>query len=348
MFYLVKPVKIMKEIPLKFLINTLTLKRLWNAGLAITSYFLSSVLKRNFVWGRPFILTVEPTNICNLKCPLCVTGNGKMSRKAGLLDFETFKKIIDESGCYLFYLLLYQQGEPYINKDFLRFVEYAKNKRIFVTTSTNAHYLDPETAQRTVTSGLDSIIVSIDGSDQESYEIYRVDGNLEKVKKGVQNLVREKIKQNSKTPLIYIQFIVMRHNEHQIGEMEKLTKDLGADKLLIKTVQVETLKEAKEWLPGEKDLRRYQLEGDLLKPKRVGAGPCPRPWTSSLVNWDGSVVPCCFDKNAHHKFGSVQVEKEFDKIWRSKKYGNFRTKMLTDRSSLDICSNCSQGLRLYL
>ena len=348
MFYLVKPVKIMKEIKLKFLINTITLKRLWNAGLAITSYFLSSVLKRNFVWGRPFILTVEPTNICNLKCPLCVTGNGKMSRKAGLLDFETFKKIIDESGCYLFYLLLYQQGEPYINKDFLRFVEYAKNKRIFVTTSTNAHYLDPETAQRTVTSGLDSIIVSIDGSDQESYEIYRVDGNLEKVKKGVQNLVREKIKQNSKTPLIYIQFIVMRHNEHQIGEMEKLTKDLGADKLLIKTVQVESLKEAKEWLPGEKDLRRYQLEGDLLKPKRVGAGPCPRPWTSSLVNWDGSVVPCCFDKNAHHKFGSVQVENEFDKIWRSKKYGNFRTKMLTDRSSLDICSNCSQGLRLYL
>jgi len=338
----------MKEIPLKLLIKTITAKRLWNAGLAVSSYFLSAILKKRFVWGRPFILTIEPTNICNLKCPLCVTGNGQMSRKAGLLDFETFKKIIDESGYYLFYLLLYQQGEPYINKDFLSFVEYAKNKRIFVTTSTNAHYLDPETAQRTVASGLDSIIVSIDGSDQESYETYRVDGNLEKVKKGVQNLVREKIKQNSKTPLIYIQFIVMRHNEHQIAKMEKLTKDLGADKLLIKTVQVETLKEASEWLPVEKNLRRYKLEGDLLKPKRVGSGPCPRPWTSSLVNWDGSMVPCCFDKNGEHTFGSIQLEDDFDKIWHSEKYANFRTKMLTDRSSLDICSNCSQGLRLYL
>ena len=338
----------MKEIPLKLLIKTITAKRLWNAGLAVSSYLLSGILKKNFVWGLPFILTVEPTNICNLKCPLCVTGNGKMSRKAGLLDFETFKKIIDEMGGTIFYLLLYQQGEPFINKDFLKFVEYAKKNRIFVTTSTNAHYFNPETAQRTVTSGLDSVIVSIDGSDQESYEIYRVDGNLEKVKKGVRNLVREKIKQNSKTPLIYIQFIVMRHNEHQIVEMEKLTEDLGADKLLIKTVQVETLKEAVEWLPVEKDLRRYELEGDLLKPKRVGTGPCPRPWTSSLVNWDGSVVPCCFDKNGEHTFGSIQKENDFDHIWHSEEYANFRTKMLTERSSLDICSNCSQGLRLYL
>ncbi len=217
-----------------------------------------------------------------------------------------------------------------------------------MTTSTNSHYLDPETAQRTVASGLDSIIVSIDGSDQESYETYRVDGNLEKVKKGVENLVHEKIKQNSKTPLIYIQFIVMRHNEHQIAKMEKLTKDLGADKLLIKTVQVETLKEASEWLPVEKNLRRYKLEGDLLKPKRVGSGPCPRPWTSSLVNWDGSMVPCCFDKNGEHTFGSIQPENDFDNIWHSEKYANFRTKMLTERSSINICSNCSQGLRLYL
>ncbi len=338
----------MKEIPLKFLINTLSAKRLWNAGLAVSSYVLSALLKRNLVWGRPFILTVEPTNICNLKCPLCVTGNGKMSRKAGLLDFETLKKIIDQTGDYLFYLLLYQQGEPFINKDFLKFVEYAKKKHIFVTTSTNAHYFDQENAERTVASGLDTIIVSIDGADQQSYATYRVDGNLEKVKEGVQNLVRARVKQKSKTPLIYIQFIVMRHNEHQIAAMKKLTKDLGADKMLIKTVQVETLKEAKEWLPGATDLRRYQLEGDLLNPKRIGKGPCPRPWTGSLVNWNGSVVPCCFDKNGHHEFGSVQLENKFDNIWYSEDYGNFRTKMLTDRGSLDICSNCSQGLRLYL
>ena len=338
----------MKEIPFKLLLKTLTVKRLVNATVAISSYLLSALLKKNFTWGHPFILTVEPTNICNLKCPLCVTGNGRMTRKAGLMPFETFRKIIDDIGDHIFYLLLYQQGEPFIHKEFLKFVEYAKCKRIFVTTSTNGHYLDPEMAQRTVASGIDTIIVSIDGSDQTSYETYRVKGKLSKVIECVDNLVQEKSRQKSKTPQIFIQFIVMKHNEHQIKDMAKLAKALGADKLLKKTVHVETIQEAVQWLPNSDSLRRYRLIGKELQLKRMGQGPCSRPWTSTLVNWDGTVVPCCFDKNGLHTFGSFSNEKQFDKIWQSENYGNFRNKMLTNRDSLDICCNCSQGLRLYL
>jgi radical SAM protein with 4Fe4S-binding SPASM domain len=305
-------------------------------------------LKKKFTWGRPFVLTVEPTNLCNLKCPLCVTGNGKMTRKAGLMSFETFRKIIDDVGDRIFYLLLYQQGEPFINKDFLKFVEYAKNEHIFVTTSTNGHYLDAVTARRTVASGLDSIIVSIDGPDQKSYEPYRIAGKLSKVIAGVDNLVQEKRRQKSKTPLIFIQFIVMKHNEHQIKNMEKLAKQLGADKLLKKTVHVETIQEADQWLPTNDAFRRYRVRGQELQPKRTAQGPCARPWTSSLINWDGTVVPCCFDKNGQHNFGAITKGMQFDEIWRSEHYSHFRYKMLTDRDSLDICSNCSQGLRLYI
>lgn len=336
----------MKEIPLKPLLKTITFDRLLNAALAILSFLLSALTKKNFVWGQPFLLTVEPTNFCNLKCPLCITGNGKMTRTAGIMDFARFRKLLDSAGDRIFYLLLYQQGEPYINKEFINFIRYAKKKRIFVTTSTNAHYLDKETARQTVASGLDSIIVSIDGADQLNYETYRVRGELAKVKQGVENLVREKRKQKSETPFIYIQFIVMRHNEHQIPEMQKLTKELGANKLLKKTVHVETVEEAVQWLPGNESFRRYDFKRNRLIPKRVVNGPCPRPWTSSLVNWDGSVVPCCFDKNAQHITGSVG-ETGFNKIWDSEKYADFRTKILNDRGSLDICSNCSKGLRLY-
>ncbi|MFQ5864285.1 MAG: radical SAM/SPASM domain-containing protein [bacterium] len=338
----------MKEIPFKLLLKTITLKRLLNAVLAVSSYLFSALLKKNFIWGAPFILTVEPTNVCNLRCPLCVTGNGKMTRKAGLMDFETFKKIIDETGGHIFYLLLYQQGEPFINNEFLKFIEYAKGKRIFVTTSTNGHYLDSVTAQRTVASGLDSIIVSIDGADQQSYETYRVCGNLSKVMDGVENLLFEKKRQKSRTPKIFIQFIVMKHNEHQIKVMESLARELGVEKLLKKTVHVETTGEAYQWLPRTDSFRRYRLHAKNLEIKRVGKGPCCRPWTSTLVNWDGSVVPCCFDKNGQYSLGSIKQDCDFNKIWNSEKYGTFRTKMLTDRSSLDICSNCSQGLRLYL
>jgi radical SAM protein with 4Fe4S-binding SPASM domain len=271
-----------------------------------------------------------------------------MTRKPGLMDFETFKTIIDDTGDSIFYLLLYQQGEPFINKEFLKFVEYAKSKRIFVTTSTNGHYLDSVTAQRTVASGLDSIIVSIDGATQQSYETYRVRGNLSKVIEGVENLLAEKKRQKSKTPKIFIQFIVMRHNEDQTKAMESLAKELGVDKLLKKTAQVETTEEAYQWLPNKESFRRYRLNGSKLEIKRTGKGPCPRPWTSTLLNWDGSVVPCCFDKNGLYSLGSMKQNEAFNNIWHSEEYGNFRTKMLNDRSALDICSNCSQGLRLYL
>ncbi|MFQ5822616.1 MAG: radical SAM/SPASM domain-containing protein [bacterium] len=338
----------MKEIPFKLLIKTITLKRLLNATLAIFSFLLSAIFKKHFIWGHPFILTVEPTNVCNLKCPLCVTGHGKIIRKAGLMNFETFKKIIDEAGARIFYLLLYHQGEPFINKEFLKFVEYAKSKGIFVTTSTNGHYLDPEMAQRTIASGIDSIILSIDGADQQSYETYRVGGKLSQVIESVKTLIHEKYRQRSKTPLIFIQFIVMQHNEQQIEDMEKLVKMLGADKFLKKTVHVETSQEAEQWLPKTDKFRRYRFHGNTLEPKRIGKGPCPRLWTSTLVNWDGSVVPCCFDKNGHHSFGSIKQENDFDKIWYSDKYENFRTQILKNRGSLTICSNCSQGLRLYL
>ncbi len=329
------------------LLKTLSVRRLLNAGLGMTSFALSAATKRTFVWGKPFILTVEPTNLCNLSCPLCITGNGRMTRRVGTMTFERFKTVVDEIGSYLFYLLLYQQGEPFINKDFLKFVEYAKGRKIFVTTSTNGHYLNPDTARQTVASGLDSMIVSIDGADQNSYEVYRVNGKLSRVVAGVEHLVRQREIQNSRTPKIFIQFIVMRHNELQIAEMKKLAKRLGADKLLTKTVHVENTEEASAWLPQNESLTRYRIEGTHLLPKRIVKGACIRPWTSALINWDGSVVPCCFDKNARHDFGSVSDTNSIKKIWTSKKYDSFRDLMLTNRSSLDICANCSQGLRLY-
>lgn len=337
----------MKEIPFRHLIKALTVKRIANAALAVSSFLISALIKRPVVRGKPFILTVEPTNLCNLRCPLCVTGNGRMTRSGGVMDFETFRNIIDENGDRLIYLLLYQQGEPFLNKAFLDFVEYASRRNIFVTTSSNAHYFDPETARRTVVSGLDSLIISIDGADQKVYQRYRVGGDLERVKQGVANLIAERQKQRRRTPVIYLQFIAMRHNEHQIPEMKKWAKHLGVDKLLIKTVHVETSEEAKQWLPQKKSLRRYSNANGRLTPKRKGAGPCPRPWTSSLVNWDGTVVPCCFDKNAAHPFGGLN-NKPFDAIWNSNEYDNFRTTMLQNRAELDICTNCSQGLRLFV
>ena len=336
-----------KEVSFRQLLKALTFKRMWNAVQASASFLISAITKRHRVWGVPPVLTVEPTNICNLRCPLCVTGNGSMERPYGRMDLDTYKILIDEIGDRVLYLVFFNQGEPYLHRQFNEFVAYAKRRRIYVTTSTNAHYFDAENAEAVVRSGIDTLIVSVDGATQETYEHYRAGGSLEKVKQGIRNLAAAKKRLRRRTPFIYMQFLVMRHNEHEIPAMEQLARELEVDKLLRKNIQVETLQEAQEWLPRSERYRRYHLMENDFVVKRGGQGVCMRPWLTTMVNWDGTVVPCCFDKNGHHTTGDLR-EASFAQIWNANTYSQFRKNMLTRRETIDICKNCNQGIGLFI
>ncbi len=336
-----------KEVSFRQLLKAFTPRRAWNALQASASFLFSALSKKHVVWGVPPVLTIEPTNICNLRCPLCVTGNGSMERPYGRMDFEAYKSLINEIGDRVLYLVFFNQGEPYLHREFHDFVAYAKQRGIYVTTSTNAHYFDTANAEAAVRSAIDTLIVSVDGATQESYAHYRVGGSLEKVKQGVRNLVAAKQRLRRKTPYIYMQFLVMRHNEHEIPAMQELAHELEVDKLLIKNIQVETLAEAQEWLPGAERYRRYALTQNDFVVKRGGQGVCLRPWLTTMVNWDGTVVPCCFDKNGHHTTGDLRRE-NFTAIWTDDTYSHFRQNMLTRRETIDICKNCNQGIGLFI
>ncbi|RPH99148.1 MAG: radical SAM/SPASM domain-containing protein, partial [Calditrichaeota bacterium] len=147
------------------------------------------------------------------------------------------------------------------------------------------------------------------------------------------------------TPYLFLQFLVMSHNEHEIPKMKRLAKELGVDRLLIKTTQVMTTAEADEWLPKDERYRRYDIQDDSLQVKR-GKGICPRVWLTTLVDWDGQVVPCCFDKNGEYPFGTIENE-AFADIWVNKSYTAFRRQMLIDRSVIDICRLCNYGIGLF-
>jgi radical SAM protein with 4Fe4S-binding SPASM domain len=300
------------------------------------------------MWGIPPVITVEPTNYCNLKCPLCVTGNGSMERAGGRMSFDTFRRLIDDIGDEIWYVILYHQGEPYLNKAFLQCVEYAKSKGLYTETSTNGHYLNRENAELTVKSGLDATIVSVDGTTQESYEHYRVNGKLDKVISGIQNLVAAKRSLGSKTPYVLLQFLVMKHNEHEIPQIEAMAQELGVDRLLKKNIQVESHQQALEWLPSQEKHQRYSIGESDIEVRRNGKGVCPRPWLSSLMNWDGSVVPCCFDKNGAHAMGDIWQADEFSHLWNTSEYQDFRTNMLRNRDKIDICRNCNQGFGIWI
>lgn len=338
----------MNELIFNRLIRSLTIRRTINLIKTGLSFFLSALLRKNIIWGRPTILTIEPTNICNLRCPLCTTGSGEMERSNGKMSFETFENIINKMGDDLFFLLLYHQGEPYINQHFLDFVKLAKSKNIYCTTSTNAHYFTDELIHLTIDSGLDSMIVSLDGVTQESYETYRVKGSFDKVIQNIKRFMEIKQERKSKTPLIAIQFLVMKHNESEISGIKKLAKEIGVDRLLIKNIEVHSLEEARQWLPINDKYRRYHFDGNNFEVKNNSKKSCPRPWLSTLINWDGTVVPCCFDKNGKYGMGNINEINEINEIWFGQKFSRFRNRLNKNRKNIDICRNCNQGFGSFI
>ncbi len=338
----------LNELVLKNLIRSLTLHRAANLIKTLSSFLISALLNKFFVWGKPSILTIEPTNICNLRCPLCTTGSGEMERANGKMSLKTFENIINKMGDDLFFLLLYHQGEPYINKCFLKFVEMAKAKNIYTTTSTNAHYFSDEVIHATIDSGLDSMIISLDGVTQDVYEHYRVKGKVDKVLEGTARFMEIKRQRKVKYPLIALQFLVMKHNEHQLQDVKKIAKEIGVDRLLIKNIEVRNTQEAKEWLPKNEKYSRYNFDGQTLVVKNQSRKSCARVWNSTLINWDGSVAPCCFDKNGLYQLGNINSKESFREIWFGKTYKKFRKDLVTNRSSIDICRNCNQGLGSFI
>ena len=338
----------MNELLLSRLILSLTPRRIGNIIKTASSFFLSAISGKVIVWGIPPVLTIEPANVCNLRCPLCTTGSGDMKRVRGNMTLDTFNEIIDKFGDDIFFMLIYHQGEPYINPHFLDFVKIAKQKNIYVTTSTNGHYFTDENIEGTINSGLDSMIVSIDGATQKSYAKYRVRGTLSKVIEGTTELLKMRHKLKSRTPNVALQFLVMKHNEHEIPEIRELAGEMGVDRLLIKNIEVHDVQEANEWLPENRFYRRYHFDGNTLIVKGAEKKSCTRPWLSTLVNWDGEVVPCCFDKNGDYPMGNINTASSAGDIWTGKSFNKFRSQLLQNRKSIDICANCNQGFGSFL
>lgn len=315
-------------------------KRICNLIKLHVSYIISVIIKQNLNISYPFSLTLEPTNQCNLHCPECPSGAGKLERANGRMEMELYKKVIDETSPFAFHLMLYFQGEPYLNPQFTDMVSYAKQKKLYVSTSTNAQFITPENARKTIQCGLDKIIISMDGTTQEVYEIYRKGGSLEKVFEGIKNLVGAKNELKLKTPLIEIQFLVFSHNEHQMKEATGLAKKLGADKIRFKTAQIYDFDKIDELLPSNPKYTRYVIHKDkTISLKKNLNNRCKRLWTTSVITFDGNIVPCCYDKDGKYCMGNVSLD-NFLNIWKNEAFNQFRKKILHYRKKIDICRNC--------
>jgi radical SAM protein with 4Fe4S-binding SPASM domain len=329
------------------LFRKLTPQKLWNISKNLGSYYVSRFRKQPHHWGLPFSISVEPTTACNLRCPECPSGLRAFTRPTGLLEQDLYEKIIDELAPHLLYLILYFQGEPYLHPRFFDLVAYATGKKIYTATSTNAHYLHQKNIEKTLASGLDRLIISIDGTTQETYEAYRIGGSLEKVIRGTENLIKIRNQHKLKKPYTIFQFLVVKPNEHQIEEVKTLAKNLGVDKVAFKTAQIYDYQSGSPLLPTQEKYSRYQMQEDgSYRIKNELLNQCWRMWHGCVITWDGKVVPCCFDKDATHQLGNL-AEDSFQQIWHSPAYNQFRQHLLISRKNIDICQNCTEGTRVW-
>lgn len=324
------------------LLSKLTLKRLFNWMLNRASYMISLIFRKSIVLSYPVSLSIEPTNYCNLHCPQCPSGLKTLSRSRGYMDSELFKKLIDEVSEETIYLMLYFQGEPFMHSKIVPFITYAHQKGMYVMTSTNAHFINEDNAEAIVKSGLDKLIVSMDGVTDDVYRIYRQGGDFDKVKNAVKAIADEKKRQGKKTPVVEMQFLVLSHNEHQMAEAKMLRKALGAEELVFKTAQIYDVNANSTMLPKQMAFSRYKLnkagQYELKNQKQRG---CYKMWQAAVITWEGDVVPCCYDKDALLNMGNIR-ERSLKVIWKSEKYNTFRNTVLSKRTDLEMCNMCSE------
>ena len=330
------------------LLSKLTWRRTLNAERVFSSYYISLISKKPVQWGLPVSISFEPTTSCNLRCPECPSGLRQFTRPTGMLKQDFFRQTIDDIHMELLYLIFYFQGEPFLNPEFLEMVKYASNKKIYTATSTNAHYLTDAVAKATVESGLDRLIISVDGTTQDTYKQYRVGGRLDKVLEGAANIVKWKKELKSKTPFVFFQFLVVKHNEHQIEEIKRLAKEIGVDQVRFKSAQVYDYEtDPNQLIPENPRYSRYLKNADgTYRPKNKLANRCWKLWHANVITWDGLVVPCCFDNDATHQLGNLSMER-FRDVWQNPNYRQFRSELMRSRKNIDICSNCSEGVSVW-
>lgn len=250
------------------------------------------------VHARPLKLTFDPANVCQLRCPLCPTGLRILDRPAGCADLELFQSVLNEVGDYVFFLDLFNWGEPLLNPHLEEFIRRACARDIVCSVSTNLSLpLTNERIEALVRSGLHYLVVSLDGASEETYATYRRRGNFNLVCSNLRKIIAARQRLEVRTPFITWQFLVFQFNQHEVDKACRMAADLGVDRIVFSApcLQVDRFplssadrQEIARWAPTLPALRASHATGESHRRKR-----CGWHYMSSAINWEGSVASCC-------------------------------------------------------
>lgn len=316
-------------------LEALTMGRFFNELMCSLSYWL----KLPISLGKVSYAIIELSNCCNLKCPLCTTGGLKKANpniKRGMMSLDCFKTCINKLLPCLRYLELYTWGEPLLNNDVCSCIRYATDRRIVTQISTNMQIYTEDIGNKLIESGLKKIIVSCDGLTQSTYERYRVGGNLNKLERSVKHLIQTKKEKQSKYPIIEIQFIVFKHNEHEMEAFREHWLSIGVDNVHFIAMSFMS-KMGKElavrdgFVPSSPQWAPFQPYGKLRT--------CALLYDHISVNWNGDIYTCCFPcGDETYKLGNLQ-EDDIARIWNGKVYRYCRRLLKRHKADSEEWSN---------
>jgi MoaA/NifB/PqqE/SkfB family radical SAM enzyme len=321
-----------------------TFRKLWNLGVVESE----RKLRRITVKGCPYLLIIDPCNYCNLKCPLCPTGMGELGRRQSMLSFERFRSYFDPFAPYLFEAYLHNWGESLLNPEIFRMAQHAQRLNVGTNLSSNFLQVSTDEIDKILDCGLEYLVISLDGTTQETYSRYRVQGDFERVVHNMESLIRRRNQRRNRTPIVEWQYIVMKHNQREVATAGKMAKAIGVDLLRFipagMPFEIKNRAEAAEqWFPAAFQKKTGSAER-LVSGQSARPGPCFYLYRSVIINPDGGVSPCCNVYRQIRDFASLNGSAiDPPAVWNNSNYVSARSLYSRKevRNKIDtICDSC--------
>jgi len=320
--------------------------------LNILRFYNNSLKKPIVINNKPVVAQIEPTSLCNLKCKMCI--REKIGTPIGTMKFEDFKIILDKLDS-LFKIHLSGQGEPFLNKDLFKMINYANKKGIIVNLNTNATLFTEEVIEKICHVEIGEIAISTESTDEKEYEKIRKGAKFDAVIEGIKRL-NIALKKNRKKTIVSLAITLLKENVNELPKFINFASELGIKKIISQTIQ------GKENYLNNYDKKARgnlvskssdQLKENLTKARKIAkerriefifdeekSPGCIWPWRSIYISWNGNITSCCKILD-YNKDGMGNILKEdFWKIWNGKKYQEFR-RLLRERKAPLPCKGCN-------
>ncbi len=302
---------------------------------------VSAALRTDRAFGRPVHVSIEPTNICNLRCPVCETGDGTLGRRGGHMEIDAFRHVVDSMEDHLNVLYFYFMGEPFLVKNAYEMVEHASSKNIWVDTCTNGEFVD---AKNLIDSGIGRVSFQIGGMTQETHETYRVRGNLDRSLANLEACIEEKRRRPDARTQLKVGFIVMHHNEHEVDQFIRYAEDIGVDGYEVVCPCARNMEQANQFLTKDPNYWIYDRDSydrGILRPTDLSDHYCEWLYFTTTIQVNGDVVPCCRDPRGNYVLGNVFEQDFVEEIWNGPSYRDFRHTVANNQKDSGLCSLCS-------